>query len=161
MVFGTKFKVGYIQTIEGRDELIPPNRTFYAGGASSVRGWRSRELVPLDSIPYFGLTTDDILRGGTFLLEGSFELRNKFADNLGYALFTDYGNTWNGYKLIKLSEVAIAVGFGFRYYTSILPFRVDFGFKFYDPYSKQFIWNNWDQNFWHNMEFHFGIGEAF
>jgi outer membrane protein insertion porin family len=160
-VYGTKFKLGYIQTIEGRDELIPPNRTFYAGGASSVRGWRSRELVPLDSIPYFGINSDDILRGGTFLLEGSFELRNKFADNLGYVLFTDYGNTWNGYKLIKLSEVAIAVGFGFRYYTSILPFRVDFGFKFYDPYSKQFMWNNWHPNFWHNLEFHFGIGEAF
>ena len=160
-VYGTKFKVGYIQTIEGRDELIPPNRTFYAGGASSVRGWRSRELVPQDSIPYFGLTKDDIFRGGTFLLEGSFELRNRFADNLGYVLFTDYGNTWNGYKLIKLSELAIAVGFGFRYYTSILPFRVDFGFKFYDPYSKQFMWNNWDPNFWHNLEFHFGIGEAF
>lgn len=161
MIWGTKFKVGYIQTIEGRDELIPPNRTFYAGGASSVRGWRSRELVPQDSIPYFGLTKDDIFRGGTFLLEGSFEIRNKFGDNLGYVLFTDYGNTWNGYKLIKLSEVAIAVGFGFRYYTSILPFRIDFGFKFYDPYSKQFMWNNWDPNFWHNLEFHFGIGEAF
>ena len=42
------------------------------------------------------LTKDDIFRGGTFLLEGSFELRNRFADNLGYVLFTDYGNTWNG-----------------------------------------------------------------
>jgi outer membrane protein assembly factor BamA len=161
LIWGSKFKVGYIQTIEGRDELIPPNRTFYAGGASSVRGWRSRELVPQDSILYFGISSDDVLRGGTFLLEGSFELRNRFADNLGYVLFTDYGNTWNGYKQIKFSEIAIAVGFGFRYYTSILPFRVDFGFKFYDPHSKQFIWNNWNTNFWHNLEFHFGIGEAF
>ncbi|MHB1688843.1 MAG: BamA/TamA family outer membrane protein [Ignavibacteriaceae bacterium] len=73
--FAIKFKSGYIQTIEGGYNIIPPNRTFFAGGSNSVRGWRARELVLHNSIHYFGLTLSDTLRGGTFLLEGSFEFR--------------------------------------------------------------------------------------
>jgi outer membrane protein insertion porin family len=57
--------------------------------------------------------------------------------------------------------VAIAVGFGFRYYTQVAPFRIDLGFKFYNPSTKQYIWDSWDKRFFKNIEFHFGIGEAF
>ena len=45
-VVGIKFKIGYIQTFIGGAELIPPNQTFFAGGANSVRGWQARQLVP-------------------------------------------------------------------------------------------------------------------
>src|ERR1035438_6670617 len=43
-VFGTKFKTGYIQALNGNQELIPPNKTFVAGGTNSVRG-RSLRLT--------------------------------------------------------------------------------------------------------------------
>ena len=159
-VVGMKFKIGYIQTFVGGDELIPPNQTFFAGGANSVRGWRARELVPERRISFIGVTNpaEDNIRGGTFILEGSFEYRRKFNPDFGSALFLDYGNTWNGYTEFQLKQVALAVGFGLRYYSPFAPFRIDFGWKLWDPQNE--IWLT-QTAFWQAFEFHFGIGEAF
>lgn len=157
-VLAFKFKAGYIQTFSGSYELIPPNKTFFAGGSNSVRGWRSRELIPDDNVSYFGLNLQNQPRGGTFLMEGSLELRQKLADAFGIALFTDYGNTWNSYKNITFPQVAIAAGFGLRFYTPIAPFRLDFGTKFYDPKDQKLIFG---KKLMDNLEIHFGIGEAF
>jgi outer membrane protein assembly factor BamA len=67
---------------------------------------------------------------------------------------------WNG--------VAVATGFGFRYYTPVAPVRIDLGFKFYDPNpdpnnpsEKSFIWQNWNPNFFNNIVLQFGLGEAY
>ncbi len=158
--FGWKFKVGYIQSISGNYDLIPPNRTFFSGGSNSVRGWRSRELLPKDEVEYFGIANrgDNTPRGGTFLIEGSFEFRRKFLEDFGFALFLDYGNVWNGYKKIAFNQFAAATGFGLRYYSPIAPFRIDFGFQLYNPDDKSFIFT---KKFLSTLEFHFGIGEAF
>lgn len=157
-VFAVKTRIGYIQTIYGGDNLIPPNRTFNTGGSNSVRGWRARQLVPDDTVSFFSLDIGDNVRGGTFLFEGSFEYRKRFFDNLGIALFSDYGNTWNGYKGFRIDKIALAAGFGFRYYSSIAPFRLDFGFKLYDPSNKMWLF---DRRPFKTLEIHFGIGEAF
>lgn len=159
-ILGIKFKSGYIQSFSGSYDLIPPNKTFFAGGSNSLRGWRSRELLPKDTVEYFGLRTrgDNTPRGGTFLIEGSIEFRRKFAESLGLALFADYGNVWNGYENIVLNQFAVAAGMGIRYYSSIAPFRLDFGFKFYNPDDQKTIFQ---KNFLKNLEMHFGIGEAF
>ncbi|HEX9252099.1 MAG TPA: BamA/TamA family outer membrane protein [Ignavibacteriaceae bacterium] len=165
-VFASKFRIGYSQPITGSnnpdipaESLIPPNKTFYAGGSNSVRGWDARQLIPKDSVQYFGITTEtDALRGGTFWFEGSFEIRNKINQYLGYAVFADYGNTWNGWKSVTIPDIAVAIGMGIRVYTPIAPFRLDFGSKFYDPFDQKMIFK---KNFWNNITIHFGIGEAF
>lgn len=157
-VLAAKFKTGYIQTFSGSAQLIPPNRTFFAGGSNSVRGWRSRELAPRDSTEFLGFDLSSSPRGGTFILEGSLELRQRFLESFGAVAFFDYGNTWNGYKKISFPEIAVAAGIGLRYYSPIAPFRIDFGFKFYDPSNRKFIF---DRPFWSTLQFHFGIGEAF
>lgn len=157
-VLAFKFKTAYIQTFSGSYELIPPNKTFFAGGSNSVRGWRSRELVPADNVSYFGLNLQNQPRGGTFLMEGSVELRQKLADAFGFAFFTDYGNTWNSYKTITIPQIAVAAGFGLRFYTPIAPFRLDFGAKLYDPKDEKLIFK---KKLLSNLEIHFGIGEAF
>lgn len=159
-ILGIKFKSGYIQSLSGSYDLIPPNKTFFAGGSNSLRGWRSREILPKDTVEYFGIRTrgDNTPRGGTFLIEGSIEFRRKFAESLGLALFADYGNVWNGYEKIVLNQFAVAAGMGVRYYSSIAPFRLDFGFKLYNPDDQKAIFQ---KNFLKNLEFHFGIGEAF
>lgn len=48
-VFASKIRIGYAQTFTssnnvdiGSARLIPPNKTFYAGGSNSVRGWKSK-----------------------------------------------------------------------------------------------------------------------
>lgn len=158
-IFASKLKVGHLQAFVGDYGGIPLNRTFYAGGSNSVRGWRSNELVPegTPNVPGF-LATDKNVKGGTFLLEGSLESRLRFVESFGVALFTDFGNTWLGYKDFRFNEVALAAGVGIRYYSPIAPFRIDFGFKMYDPADKKWIFG---KKVFDNFEFHFGIGEAF
>ncbi len=158
-IFASKFKVGHLQTFVGDYGGIPLNRTFYAGGSNSVRGWRSNQLVPegTPDVPGF-LATNVNVKGGTFLLEGSLESRLRFLESFGTAVFFDFGNTWLGYQKFRYDEVALAVGFGIRYYSPIAPFRLDFGFKLYDPMNKKWLFS---RKAFDTMEFHFGIGEAF
>jgi outer membrane protein insertion porin family len=159
-IFATKLKIGYLQPFVGDYGGIPLNRTFYAGGSNSVRGWRARDLIP-DKAPDVPSFLSDIGKGGTFLVEGSIESRLRFAESFGTAVFVDYGNTWIGYNDFRFDRVAVATGFGVRYYSPVAPFRLDFGFKLYDPDTKKVLWNNWDKSVFKNIEIHFGIGEAF
>ncbi|MCL4548397.1 MAG: BamA/TamA family outer membrane protein [Bacteroidetes bacterium] len=167
--FGLKFKVGQIFTYRGDKADIPLNQRLYAGGSNSVRGWASRQLVP--SVSEFSLganpTQEDLVAilqkgaatGGFFLLEGSIETRNRLVGKVGSALFIDYGNTWNGYKEFRFDQVAVAAGFGIRYYSEYVPLRIDFGFKVYDPNDRRSMFK---KSFWSELlQFHLGIGEAF
>jgi outer membrane protein insertion porin family len=92
------------------------------------------------------------------LLEGSFEFRRRFEKDFGFVLFLDYGNTWNGPELFQWNDVAVAIGTGFRYYSPIAPFRIDFGFKLYDPQDLKYIY---EVPFLETLVVNFGIGEAF
>jgi outer membrane protein insertion porin family len=154
-----KFKTGYLRPYVGTYTDLPLSRTFYAGGSNSVRGWRSNQLVPspntLFDSPNKSLPN---VKGGTFLLEGTLEYRYRLFQSYGLVGFFDYGNTWVSYKDFRFDELALAAGLGFRYYTKVAPFRLDFGFKLYDPNDKTYIFG---KHLWDNFEFHFGIGEAF
>lgn len=167
--FGVKLKLGFIKAYRGSKFDIPLNQRFYAGGSNSVRGWQSRELVPplqTSTIPS-GVTSEEfealffrgILPGGFILLEGSIESRNRLVGGLGSALFIDYGNTWNDFQSVRLDQIAVAAGFGFRYYSEFAPIRLDFGLKVYDPWDKRSFFKK--AFFSETFEFHIGIGEAF
>ena len=169
---GFKFRVGNIQTYRGDQSKIPINQRFYAGGSNSVRGWRTRELVPkvelpLDNVDVSALTPaeferlflEDAAPGGFFIIEGSIESRIRLFEKIGTALFFDFGNTWNSTKEFRWDNLAAAVGFGFRYYSEYIPIRVDFGFKAYDPSDRKNIFRK--EGLLDNLIFHVGIGEAF
>ena len=164
--FGMRFRTGNIFTYEGDRAKLPLNQRFYAGGSNSVRGWRTRDLVPNEPNFDFETTNEDlsavvvrgIVPGGYFLLEGNFEGRFRFYERFGMALFVDYGNTWNEPKAFQFKNVAVAAGFGFRYYSDFFPVRIDFGFRAYDPNdTRSFL----KKVFWNTFTFHLGIGEAF
>ncbi|QQS36825.1 MAG: BamA/TamA family outer membrane protein [Ignavibacteriales bacterium] len=158
-VVALKSKVGYLHTFFGDYSGLPINRTFYLGGSNSLRGWRANELVPEGAPSVLGEFNQGVnVKGGTFVIEGSIEQRHKFTNEIGAALFVDLGNTWLSYKEFQFDRIAIAAGFGFRYYSPIAPFRIDFGLKLYDPADSKFIFN---KNYWKNLEIQFGIGEAF
>lgn len=167
--FALKFRAGHIQAYSGGEYEIPSNRRFFAGGSNSIRGWQARELTATDDYDIPDLVgsspqaVEDVLingaaPGGFFLLEGSIETRNRLFGKIGGALFVDYGNVWNGYDDFNFDEIAVAAGFGFRYYSQYVPIRFDFGFKVYDPQNRRSMFA---KQFFDVMQFHLGIGEAF
>ena len=147
---------------------IPLTQRFFAGGSNSVRGWGARELGAMapELVPF----------GGNFLFEGSVEMRvNHFRgfntigfikpQNIWMVYFVDFGNVWGDIKDVKPREVAVAAGAGFRYETFFGPFRVDYGFRLFDPTANVSRQSVFQKPFWSetigNGVFHFGIGHAF
>jgi outer membrane protein insertion porin family len=164
-----KFKIGHIQNYAGLKSRIPFNKRFYAGGSSSIRAWKTRQLIPQNTLTEQELEdiinrnlTENIgnisLSGGLFLLEHSIETRNHIIGDFGSAIFIDIGNVWNSYNQFSINELAASLGSGLRYYSPIGPIRIDFAYKLYDPWFRV---SPFKKNLIKNTEFHFGIGEAF
>ncbi len=101
-----------------------------------MRGWKAR---------YLGAMSDSLRnQGGNAMFEGTIEARwnlLKDAGSLGFldlekfslVFFYDCGNVWAKPQKIRVSEIAMAFGFGLRYNTIAGPIRIDFGMKLYDP----------------------------
>lgn len=163
-IFALKLRAGYEEKYgESRGDTtraIPQTHRFYAGGGSSVRGWRYRDLS----------ASGDPQLGGNVLFEGSIELRvnilqalrDDFWDRLWTVLFMDFGNVWAEANDLRLRGVAVAAGFGLRYDTFFGPFRVDYGIQVHDPRTNVWITK---RRFWGDVlrtgVIHFGIGHAF
>jgi len=162
-VLATNIKIGDIIEYGAGENIIPvqPPYKFFSGGSSSLRGWNAKGNGILDNK----------IDGGTFLLEGSVELRKKLFPNaegfmsaLGAAVFLDYGNVWEAHKDFRFSQIAMAVGFGVRYDLFIGPIRLDFGFKLYDPSApegEQWLFDDFGRIFKDKFAIQFGIGQAF
>jgi outer membrane protein insertion porin family len=170
-ILAMKLKSGYQNKYgESRslDVAIPLNRRYFAGGSGSVRGWKARELG--------AMSTDLIQLGGNFLLEGSAEMRvNHFRgfgrigpirmENVWAVYFLDFGNVWSDLFDFKPVDIAVAAGLGIRYDTFFGPFRIDFGFRVYDPQAPQASNTIFRRRFWGETlgqgVIQFGIGQAF
>jgi outer membrane protein insertion porin family len=142
---------------------IPQTHRFFAGGSGSVRGWTSRGLI----------ASGDPQLGGNLILEGSGEIRwnllqslhDGFWDKIWLVSFIDFGNLWSDVHELQGRDIAVAAGFGLRYDTFFGPFRLDWGFRVYNPAeipSHQWITQRRliGQTFKEAI-FHFGIGQAF
>jgi len=95
---------------------IPANLRFYAGGATSVRGYGYKTLSP---------EMDGIAIGGSSLLEFSAELRERINDKIGAVTFIDAGNSFASPLPSWAEKLLFGVGVGIRYYTVIAPIRFD------------------------------------
>jgi outer membrane protein assembly factor BamA len=147
--------------------VIPQTHRFYAGGGNSIRGWNSRDLIAGGTSPFAAQL------GGNVALEGSIELRTNvlqslrdgFLDKIWLVQFIDAGNVWEEMHDLGLGSVAIAAGIGIRYDTFFGPFRVDWGFRVYNPAEPDGRrWITQRQLFGQTFKeaiFHFGIGNAF
>ena len=166
-ILAIKLKAGYEDKYgESRSDdtrAIPPAYRFYAGGGGSVRGWKPRDLS----------ATGDPLFGGNLALEGSCEIRTNilqslkddFFDRIWIVTFLDMGNVWGSFNDLRVSGIAIATGLGFRYDTFFGPFRLDYGFRIYnpaEPVGQQWVVDR--QLLGQTLKegiLHFGIGHAF
>ncbi len=156
------FEEKYGESRSDTTRSIPTLHRFYGGGAGSVRGWQSHDLG----------ATGDPRFGGNLLFEGSVELRTNilqsmkddFLDRMWIVTFVDVGNVWGELTDFRLDDIAVAAGLGFRYDMFFGPFRMDYGFRVYDPAAprgKQWITQR--KFFGETLPgiFHFGIGQAF
>lgn len=101
-------------TIDTDDfEDIPLSLRFYAGGASSVRGYAYQSLGPADD--------DGEAIGAQRLLVGSVEYEHYFSDRWGLALFIDAGNAIEDFS----DDLEQGAGFGWRWKSPVGPVRID------------------------------------
>ena len=80
--------------------VVPYDKSFFAGGSTSLRAWQPRRLGPGGFTPTRvndnGVTVRDYLteQPGELLLEGSAEYRFPLYSFMKGAFFTDFGNVW-------------------------------------------------------------------
>ncbi len=153
----------YGESFSDTSRQIPQTHLFFGGGSNSVRGWSSRGLIASGSP----------LLGGNLVLEGSMEvrmnvlqsMRDGVLDKLWLVGFLDAGNVWVEASNFSVKQIALAAGIGIRYDTFFGPFRIDWGFRVYNPAEvpgQQWIIDRklFGQTFKEGV-FHFGIGHAF
>lgn len=121
--------------------VIPFERSFFAGGSNDIRAWRARALGPggLSETETYGI--DQV---GEVQLEINTEYRFHIIKIIEGALFMDVGNIW----LVKkdperpnaefdptrfYKEIAIAPGAGIRLDFSFFVLRLDAGLQLKDP----------------------------
>lgn len=153
-VLALKFVAGFAHPT-GESDVVPFDRRFYSGGASSVRAWRLRELGPgrakftSDTDSLVSATDGSNILGGDVKLEMSAELRttvirNLIAANWIFALFVDAGNVWLGprnpgnadgrFQFDQfVGDLGVGAGFGLRLGWDYLIVRLDAAYKVHDP----------------------------
>ena len=122
----------------GNANSIPFTRSYFSGGSNDNRGWRAYKLGPGSSNNLNEFNEANLKL--TFNLEYRFPLVSK----MNGAFFIDAGNIWNVLDNVTdpdyrfdgfedLTEIAIGTGFGLRYDFDFFVFRLDTGFKTYNP----------------------------
>jgi outer membrane protein insertion porin family len=159
-------------------EEIPISEHYFAGGASTHRGFPENQAGPRDLETGFPL-------GGNAVLMNNLELRFPLlGDDVGGVLFLDSGNVYTGIQDISFrfrqrnlqdfNYMVHSAGFGIRYRTPIGPVRLDFslspnsplfvGYKgslqdFLDPNIRPTLPRVTQRI--NQFQFHFSLGQAF
>ncbi|WP_437757562.1 POTRA domain-containing protein [Sorangium sp. So ce1389] len=132
---------GYIQPLVAESGTYP-DRLFFLGGVDSLRSHLAESLYPEDGIEEAKkvlpegatLSTDDIPRGGTVMVNPRAELRVPLTDLLQLGLFLDAGNLWIRARNVNLDPrlLRYGLGAGLRVNTPIGPLAFDYGLNL-DP----------------------------
>ena len=119
--------------LAGQDGCLPIVERFFAGGATTLRGFALDQASPkrLFTIEHEGedVVVEGEPEGGNVLALVNFELRFPVLGNLRGVVFSDNGNVYRNLGDIDRWDWRYNMGFGFRYDTPLGPLRVDYGFK--------------------------------
>ena len=166
--------------------IIPYDKSFFAGGSTSLRAWQPRRLGPggfTPLRPVGGQLVRDYLteQPGELLLEGSVEYRFPIYSFIKGAFFTDFGNVWGlqekkdpktgeylrpgaQFQLNTFyKQIAVGSGFGVRFDFTFLILRLDLATKIYDPtapLNQRWALRNFDTSA-NPIAFNLGIGYPF
>lgn len=156
---------------------IPFEKSFYLGGANSMRAWGFRALGPGS---YY--SSNYIERTGDLKLEMNLEYRGTIYKSFKYGIFVDMGNIWllrehddmprADFKWGRFyKEIGIGVGVGLRLDFNFFLLRLDYGVPIYNPSmpeaDKYWINSRWlekreNGRLWNwGQGFQFAIGHAF
>lgn len=186
---GNFFRTASVDPSGARDDFLPPEERFYAGGATTVRGYDRNALGPGVYVTDSVVTGPDgeptPKRGSTFFPVGGTSLSVVNAEirfpspflrrHLRLAAFVDggvvgTGNVWN----LDPQDLRFTPGAGLRITTPVGPARVDVAYNPYDPVSGVLFLADQEQltpirddytpparNFWRRLHVHVAIGQAF
>ena len=123
-VLELKIRSGVVSSF-GESGKVPIYERFFAGGTYTIRGYKERDVGPIDR-------SGDPIGGGTMAVANA-ELTLPIIENLKVAIFIDAGNVWyrpdskpkGGYSTRGIKAGA---GAGVRIKTPIGPVKLDFGF---------------------------------
>ncbi len=135
VTFARSTSFGWLYNLSGRPVPLPEN--FYAGGASTHRGFPDNQAGPRDLVTGFPI-------GGKAFLFFQHELRFPLiGDSVGAVLFHDMGNVYSSLDRLSFrfsqrdrqdfDYMVQAAGLGFRLKTPVGPLRVDFAFAGNSP----------------------------
>ena len=177
--------IGGIGYSYGNSAAMPFEKQFYAGGASSLRGWQSRAVGPGMSAMNRNFVIPN--QTGDIKMEANIEYRFRIFWKIAGALFVDAGNVWNLRSSVAddpgvlrgrdfFRSVALNWGLGIRFDLDFVLLRLDMGIRLHDP-SLQTLsdeelaagavaarrgWLGPNEWFRHNgFAIHFGVGYPF
>jgi outer membrane protein insertion porin family len=139
LVLASAVRLGLARTYEDQ-ELIPGER-FFAGGATSVRGYREDDLGPR------GILGD--ADGGQSMLVLNGELRFPLFGRVRGVGFVDAGTVYPSIAEMRLGELQVGLGAGVRVDTPVGLLRLDLGV----PANRRSFDPRW--------RLHLGLGHAF
>jgi outer membrane protein insertion porin family len=140
-VLATRLTVGLAKPTGKTTDLLP-NKRFYSGGATSMRGFKRRKLGPLDS--------NGAPLGGEAKMEAAMELRIPLFSRFRGTWFLDTGQVWPTLDDMVFDNFEVATGLGLWINTLIGPIRGDLAYRltYFEKTQPRWV-------------FHFSIGPAF
>ena len=148
---------------------LPFERSFYAGGSNSMRGWQFRTLGPGEFNNPEGYNMEHI---GDLQIETNVEYRFPVYSMFKGAIFSDVGNIWTlsnnesfpggQFKFDKFyKQLAVDAGLGLRLDLSFFLIRLDVAVPVCDPaYDEAHRWRVGNLR-WRDVVWNFGIGYPF
>ena len=122
VVLAAAARLGLAWTM-GEDEpaLAPITERFFAGGATTLRGFRLDRAGPLDESGY--------PLGGNMLVIGNIEVRFPIFGSLRGAVFSDHGGVYSEVESFRARNLGHNAGAGLRWNTPLGPVRFDYGVR--------------------------------
>jgi len=122
-------------SITDPDRQLPISQRFFAGGATTLRGFRFEQAGPQGVLePRNSQELPTLVPlGGDAMIVLNFELRYPLTKQLRLVPFYDFGNVFGKVTDIRFSGMTHTIGLGLRLNTPLGPVGIDYGYLLNPP----------------------------